>query len=192
MGCAGVAEPDLQTMTCIRLCPSYPYDEPHLAHPYGLLAFADPRPTRKATLSREAVDPNVYLARQVMQHSSRLEKNVSLQAAHGIIQYRYCHSRPDNGRERRANQKSPDQHSLPQHLSRLNQIRQAPPTQKSNAPQNNIYSFIVTRQQHVNNLPRKPRFRGGGLNLRPGFAMRWRVGVDRWPISAPIGPTRRP
>ena len=59
VGGASVTEPDLQTMTCTHLCLSYTYNEPQLASPYSLSAFADPKPARKAVPSRKAVNPNL-------------------------------------------------------------------------------------------------------------------------------------
>jgi hypothetical protein len=116
VGGASVTEPDLNTMTCIHLCPSYPYDEPHLAYPYGLRAFADPKPARKAIPSREPVNPNLIL-------------------------HPYRNTCRDWERGCRSTKKRPDLHSLPQNLFPLNQTRHCPhgsqaypPVQMANVP----------------------------------------------------------
>jgi len=55
MGCANLIEPALPTEICARPCSPYSHTGPHLTHPYGSLAVADPVPTYKSTQSGDAV-----------------------------------------------------------------------------------------------------------------------------------------
>jgi len=53
MGCANLIEPALPTEICARPCSPYSHTGPHLTHPYGSLAVADPKPAQKKHLVPE-------------------------------------------------------------------------------------------------------------------------------------------